>query len=435
MLITKLSDILTGKNVAGYHKMYQKTQWYNKQQMKEYQLNKLRKLLKHCYENVSYYTKLMSENSINPDKIDSLNILQSFPILTKEIIQQNYNDFIPKNIRMLKGVKISQTGGTTGNILFKRNDANTRSSVWGSYKRFEEWMGLKNNYKTLVLMGGHIKKSSFKDTFIRKGISFLENSVSVDVYNTSNATIEKIITLLLNNDFSLIRSYPQFLFQLALELEKRRLQFDIKAITTTAEPVMAEHRKLFKKVFNADVFDQYGCGEIGCIANECEKHEGLHINEERVVLEQNEYDELLITDLDNYSMPFIRYWNADQALTSDINCTCGRQSKLIKQILGRTCDYIFGIDGQLLHWAYFWHLIFDSNIAKNRDLNKFQIVQKSKSNILIKLVANSLSKTEMDFIINDIKKRLGNINIELSYENDIENTSSGKYRPVINNLL
>jgi len=103
--------------------------------------------------------------------------------------------------------------------------------------------------------------------------------------------------------------------------------------------------------------------------------------------------------------------------------------------MGRTCDYVNGINGQFLHWAYFWHLIFDSNIAKTRNLRKFQIVQNTQSAILIRLIADKLSFEEETFILSDIKKRLGEITIEFSYEKDIENTKTGKYRPVINKLL
>lgn len=431
----KTIDFLTGKQVWKFYQLYNKTQWYSEEKMKEFQIQKLKKILNHCYCNVSYYRKIIDEKQIDIKNFNSLDVLSEFPILTKEIIQANYEEFLPFNNNHITGVKISQTGGTTGNILFKRNDSLTRSSVWGTYRRYEDWMGLKNNHKTLILMGGHIKKSGLKQRIITKGIRILENSISVDIYNTSDETIEKVIILLKNNDFSQIRSYPQFLFSVAQKIEKRGLHFNVKAISTTAEPVMSEHRNLFKKVFNADVFDQYGCGEIGGIAYECYKHEGLHIADERVVIEKNELNELIITDLDNFTMPLLRYWNSDKAIISEDYCSCGRSSKLIKQIIGRTCDYVIGVNGQFLHWAYFWHLFFDSNVANNRNLKKFQIVQNTKANLLIRLVANSLSAEEKEFIKSDIKTRLGDMAIEFSYESDIENTKTGKYRPVINKLL
>ncbi len=91
--------------------------------------------------------------TFNPSKVNSLDILKSFPIITKEILKQNYVDFTPLNIKSIPGVKTSQTGGTTGNILFSRNDALTRSSIWATYKRFTDWMGVKEREKSLILMG------------------------------------------------------------------------------------------------------------------------------------------------------------------------------------------------------------------------------------------------------------------------------------------
>jgi len=435
MNATKILDFLTRKNVTEYYSLYKETQWYDTEAMKLFQLGKLKRLVKHCYDNVPFYRKYMTDLGLTATDIKSLEQLNLFPIITKEIIQQNYKSFIPDNIKQIKGVKTSPTGGTTGNPLFKRNDANTRSSVWGSYKRYEDWMGYLNTDKTLVLMGGQIKNNRLRDRVISKSINILENSISVDIYNTSNETINKIISLLFKNNFSYIRSYPQFLFSVAQKLEQKGLSFKLKSISLTAEPVMPAHRHLFKKIFNSEIFDQYGCGEIGGIAYECDRHEGLHIAEERVIIETNKFNELIITDLDNYAMPFIRYWNADQAEISENCCSCGRQSKLIKKIIGRTCDYVVGINGQFLHPSYFWALFYDSNIAINRRLRKFQIVQNSETNLLIRLVADPLSDEEKEYFISDIKNRIGDMTIEFSYELEIENTKTGKYRAVINKLL
>lgn len=432
---TIIMDILSRKNVYKYYKEYLETQWYNSAQIKEYQIRKLKSLLTHCYINVPYYSRIMRNSNLNPEKIDSLNVLDNFPILTKEIIQENYEDIIPINIKHIRGVKTGQTGGTTGNILFNKNDSNTRSSVWGSYKRYEDWMGLKPNDKILILMGGHVLHDSFIEKFRKGLINLIENSTNFDIYNTTDTNIEEVINTLKNGKFAHIRSYPQYLFSLSKKLKEQGLKFNIKAISTTAESVMPHHREIFKNVFNSEVFDQYGCGEIGGIAYECDHHNGLHITEERVYVELNNQQELIITDLDNYSMPFIKYWNADQAIMSSNLCNCGRQLKLIKQILGRTCDYVIGLNNEYLHWAYFWHLFFDSNIAHNRNLKKFQIVQRSNKSMNIKLVCDELSLDEKNILISDIQKRLGRIDIIFTFHNEIENSVSGKYRPVLNELV
>jgi phenylacetate-CoA ligase len=432
---TIISDLLTGKNVWKYYQEYTRTQWLTLTEAEALQVKKLRNLLAHCYDHIPYYRKLIDERQIDINGFTSTAVLNEFPVLTKEIIQEHFPDFMPDGSVLLKGVKSKQTGGTTGNILFNRNDANTRSSTWATFKRYEDWMGYTADSRTLILMGGHVKHAGLKEKVIQKASSLINRTTSVDIYNTSDETVEKVIKLIESDSFSFIRSYPQFLYNIARIFESRNLEFRIKGISTTAEPVMPEHRRLFRKVFHAEVFDQYGCGEIGGIAYECDHHEGMHIAVERVIVELNEQNELILTDLDNYTMPFIRYWNADQAVMGDSECSCGRKSPLIKQILGRTCDYVSGADGQFLHWAYFWHLIFDSNIAQSRQLRKFQIVQAEEKKLVFRLVSDPLSEEEKDFILTDIKSRLGELTIEFKYESEIENTKTGKYRPVINKLI
>jgi phenylacetate-CoA ligase len=133
MNITKISDFLSGKNVEEYYQLYKSTQWYDKKRMEEYQFNKLRNLIIHVHENVPFYKKYMADKDITPDDFTSIKSLELFPIITKEIIQDNYKAFIPENIEKIKGVKTGQTGGTTGNILYNRNDAATRSSTWAAF--------------------------------------------------------------------------------------------------------------------------------------------------------------------------------------------------------------------------------------------------------------------------------------------------------------
>jgi len=432
---TKLIDIISGKNISEYYKLYDKTQWYSKTEMEEFQLKKLQALINHCYINVPYYTEVMKKNNLVPSDIKQIKDLDKFPILTKEIIKENYDKFYPLNIEQLKGVKTSQTGGTTGNILYKRNDAKTRSSVWGSYKRFYDWMGIKENDRDFSYWGGHVLGHGLKKKISEFVARKLKNTIFINAYDTRSETFNDIVSILNNKSIELIRSYPQALYTLALKLKKHGYKFSIKAIMTTSEPLMPQHRILFKDVFGAESFDQYGCGEIGAIAYECSEHQGLHITEERVIVESNEKDELLITDLDNYSMPYIRYWNADQATFADTDCACGRKSKVIKQVLGRTCDYLNGVNGETLHWAYFWHLLFDTEIAIKRDFKKFQIVQKSKDLIIFRIVGEKLSEEDEFILISMIREKMGNMGIEFTYEKDIENTKSGKYRPVINETI
>jgi phenylacetate-CoA ligase len=431
----KIIDLLTGKTTYKYYTKYKETQWFNRDEMIKYQISKLRKLIHHCYVNVPYYTNIMKERKINPKAVESMNYIQQFPILTKEIIKENYELFIPINSNNIKGIKTSPTGGTTGSILNKRNDANTRSSIWGSYRRFYDWMGITPGDMILTYWGGHIRKPNYREHFKNLLSNKLRNTISFNAYDTCPNTIDLIIKCLKSGKIKLIQSYPQALYTLALQLRERGNSFKIKAIMTTSEPLMPQHRELFREVFNCEAYDQYGCGEIGGIAYECEAHNGLHITEERVYLEINENNELLITDLDNFAMPFIRYYNGDQAEFASEDCLCGRKSKVMKRILGRTCDYLLCRNGQSLHWAYFWHLLFDTEIALKRNFKKFQIVQKSEDFLLFRYVGDKLTKLDEGILLRMIREKMGDIKIDFIKEDDIECSISGKYRPVINELI
>lgn len=430
-----LMDFFTGKRVHAHYKLYSQTQWYSADEMQRYQLEKLKKMINHCFVNVPYYTRIMNEGGINPNAVKSLDYLKQFPVLTKELIKKHYGDFIPLNEQRLRGIRSSQTGGTTGNILNKRNDANTRSSVWGSYKRFYDWMGISPSDMVLTYWGGHVIQHGFKDKLSKFLSNKLKHTVPFDAYDTRPEMLDMIVEQLKSGNIKLIRSYPQALYTLALRLMDRGERFIVNAIMTTSEPLMPQHRELFKEVFGCESFDQYGCGEIGGIAYECAEHQGLHVTEERVYLETNENNDLLITDLDNYVMPYIRYWNADQAKFSEQECSCGRKSKVIEKVLGRSCDYLIGIDGQTLHWAYFWHLLFDTNIAIARNFVKFQIVQKAPDYLLFRTVSDPIPSNEQELLRKMIKEKMGEMRVDFVLEQDIENTKSGKYRPVINELL
>lgn len=435
MELLKVIDLLSGKNVSEFYRLYNETQWFHQEQMRDFQIQKLTLLVKHCYENVPYYHRIMDGIGITHHDVKDISFLSNFPILTKEIIKLNYDQFVPTNERSIKGIKASQTGGTTGNILNKRNDAQTRSSVWGSYRRFYDWMGVLPSDGILTYWGGHVIKHGLRTSVAKYISDKLRNTTSFDAYDTRPETFNLIVNTLRKGNIKLIRSYPQALYALALKLKDKGISVPVKAIMTTSEPLMPQQRALFREVFHAESFDQYGCGEIGAIAYECDAHKGLHVTEERVILETNDRDELLITDLDNFAMPYIRYWNADQAIFSDHECKCGRKSQVIEKVLGRTCDYLVGINGQSLHWAYFWHLLFDTEIAVKRNFVKFQIVQKSSDYLLFRTVSDPLSNEDKSALVNMIRTKMGDMQVEFVLEKDIENTASGKFRPVINELL
>lgn len=426
-------DALSGRSVWRHYCKYMESQWFSKQDIDLLQVSKLKSLVEHCYHNVPYYRNHMDTIGMIPSDIACRSDLNNFPILTKEIIKENYAEFIPANIRKIKGIKSGQTGGTTGSILLKRNDIKTRSSAWGAYRRFEDWMGKKPSDKMLVYWGG-VAKANWKSRMLNGAGEIFNNTITYSPENLTREQAIEIYEVLSGKKIKYMRTYAQAAFELAASIKETGLKLSLKAITTTAEPVESEHRLLVREVFGCEIFDQYGCGEIGGVAFECNHHKGLHVTEERVILETINGNELLLTDLDNYSMPFIRYHNADEAEINSDECSCGRKSMLLKRIMGRTSDYLYLYNGKKVHWGLFLHLLFDTGVAETRNMKKFQIRQDSPDSVVIRMISDPLTKMDKAKICTYINNNIGELKIEFIQEREIENAPSGKYRPVVRNF-
>ena len=85
-LIKQIVVDIVSPNIKRYFNEYQKTDRYSKQQIDDYQMKKLCKLLDFAYRYVPYYTDLFDSLHLKPTDIVSVNDLQKLPILTKEII-------------------------------------------------------------------------------------------------------------------------------------------------------------------------------------------------------------------------------------------------------------------------------------------------------------------------------------------------------------
>jgi phenylacetate-CoA ligase len=226
-------------------------------------------------------------------------------------------------------------------------------------------------------------------------------------------------------------------------LKKKKIKgFEIKSIISSAEVLYEYQRELIESVFHCKVFNRYGCREFGNIAHECSEHSGMHINVEHVYVEcikedgepaaLGERGELIITDLDNYGMPFIRYKIGDIGELSDRKCNCGRVLPLLKEVGGRTFDIIVGTNGRCLGGT-FWTLLFRTAF---NGIQQFQVVQVSKNKINIKLVIDALfNMKDIDKLINKIQEYCGNdMQINIRIVDKIPLTESGKFRFVISKI-
>lgn len=208
----------------------------------------------------------------------------------------------------------ASTGGTTGAPLYVVKENRTKSCVWALFYRFFNWMDFDLGDPRILIWGQRVVPEKITAQIKKNITNWLKNDYYINAFNISNDEMSEYLKKISNFKPVNIHGYCNSVYNLALLIEKSgSLDLRAKAISTTAEALHEFHRKKFWEVFGCKTFDQYGCGETNSIAFECNAHQGLHINSEHVLLELSDENksnkdtgQVLLTDLDNYAMPFLR---------------------------------------------------------------------------------------------------------------------------------
>ena len=189
--------------------------------------------------------------------------------------------------------------------------------------RFLLWnSGIKKNIATTRI--ARIKQKRFSSTF-RLGIPFSD-------FQTNP---KEVCSRLAEFKPEVLIAYPLVLFDLAkmLEDDKTLPPLTPRYILSSGGELTPSVRSFVSEQLGCAIYDQYVLEEIGVIGTECSIHDGFHINSESIIVEitdesgkplsEGEYGKVVVTDLLNYNMPFIRYDTGDQGIITFKPCTCG----------------------------------------------------------------------------------------------------------------
>ena len=266
-------------------------------------------------------------------------------------------------------------------------------------------------------------------------IAFLQANLVINSFDMNDESSFDIYCNLKKFNPKLLKGYVSSLVNFANFLNENNIScnLNLKAISSTTETLFPYYRELLEQTFKAKIFDQYGCGEVNAISYECAKHNGMHINSEHVIVEVfddnnsnvfNESGRIIVTNLDNYVMPFIRYENGDIGTLSAKKCTCGVNQPMIHSIEGRKAYTITLANGAKVHGVFFTDILSEVGIFADK-VSRFQIYQDSPGDIVFKLETKSLSSKEIKTIHSQTCKFFNNVEIKIL--NKIPNEKNGKF--------
>jgi phenylacetate-CoA ligase len=385
----------------------------------------LKNLVNHAYSTVPFYKKLYDVKGLNPQDIQSIEDITKIPIIDKQLLVQNSFDKLISNKYKLNNLIPVKTAGSNGKpFLFYIDHA---------FDQFRKAQFLRPYFTNGMRPWNSTITFSIYDLLPpKKWYQYLgilrENKIHPGL------TVYEQIKIIQNNKPSIIRGYGSALNLLAVKIIENNIPVPKQRfIFTDSELLMPESRTNIEKAFESNVIDIYGTFETDNIAYECNHHEGYHITIDSVIMEfldngkpvkPNEEGEIVVTVLNNFAFPFIRYNLYDIGSYSQKPCSCVRTFPLMNTIYGRANDYMIRSDGNRLSYTGIAH--FDK-LAPN--VREYQIVQEDIDFFNVYVVPGiDYDNHGEKIIVPKIKKFFPNARIAVNVVPKIEREQSGKFK-------
>lgn len=362
--------------------------------------------------------------------------LQNFPIINKSIIRENYEAIQSDAFRNKCNFKMATSGSSgTPFTTLQNMDKKRRNTADAIY--FKQQAGFEIGYRLYyVRKWFKMHRRSWLTTQMR-------NIGMVNVTEFTDAYLSDFIaTLKRDRSTKVILSYSSALRDICKYLDKigsGPLTTDISCIIAMAEGLSDQTREALKKYFNAPVLLRYSNMENGILSlqlSEVNNHlqinwasyfiEILHTDKD-VPVKYGELGRVVVTDLFNYCMPFIRYDTGD--LARMVNDTVLNCAPAFSKVEGRKMDTLYDTKGNIQSSFIIFHL------ESYPEIKQFQFIQEGEKHYALKLNLEDIFQHEKE-ILELFKGYLGDdAEIGITYENEIPQLASGKRRLIINNYI
>jgi phenylacetate-CoA ligase len=423
---------MRGADILGTLKRIQRAPFRSPDEIRDGQLRDVRALLAHAETLVPYYRTLFRNLGVRSQEIRDWDDFARLPILTKDIIREEERNLIREDVPVEQLQKHFSGGSTGVPLKFFRSREYMVNSDAGSYRNLEQ-CGWRPGEMVAFFWGGSDKlyamsKAEFEvRQYIRRMYQF-------DPFFAGEKDMEKWVQVFARIRPSVILGYASTIAMFAFFLERNGKTISgVKGAFTTAEKLYKPQREVIERVFGCKVFDSYGSSEVQNIAAECTSGK-MHINADYVVLEEDRAEgdgprPFLVTALQNYSMPFIRYRNEDCGYLSAETCTCGNHFPLMKLEIARTSDNFVFPGGRVVHGEFFTHLMYGSS-----GIVTFQFHQTAVDAITLYIVPGPGDAQAREHKIKDAIRQIyavtpdSPVRVDVLEVESIPLSSAGKYR-------
>jgi phenylacetate-CoA ligase len=437
-VIFPLQENLKGHDTVRVRREMDQSQWWPREKLEALQLARLQALLQDAYRNVPYYRAKLDEAGMAGGKIASLSDLGRVPLLSKQLIRANSERLKSTQAR---GLARFNTGGSSGEPLIfwigKERVSHDVAAKW----RATRWWGVDIGDPEIVVWGSPIELGAQDRLRVLRDAVFRTHLLPA--FEMSPRKLDEFVDTLRTVRPRMVFGYPSSIGLIAEHAAKHGRRLDnlgTKVVFVTAERLYDHQRSAIERAFACPVANGYGGRDAGFIAHQCPDG-GMHITAEDIIVEivdgagkvlpLGREGEVVVTHLATRDFPFIRYQTGDVAVLDERNCTCGRGLPLLKEVQGRTTDFVVASDGTIMHGLALIYVIRDIPGVEN-----FRIVQESLQETRVQLVTGAnFAEERVRQIEQGFKQRLGqDVNVRIEQVAQIPREPSGKHRYVVSRV-
>jgi phenylacetate-CoA ligase len=402
LMMTGLGDLANARQYGRAVRRVQEVMQCDPPALRRFQEQRLRERVRHAYETVGLYRRKWSLAGVHPDDIRTLADLTKLPIVTKDDFRQcPAHDLLSTDFRARDCFVLSTSGSTGSPRHFYVDEGRAMIDFALSLPRY---------------MAGRPPVSSasvVRDFLLRRRISFMAIVVPseylyhqmfwsmrhtvVDCLEPAEVHIRAINT----KRPRYLSTYPSTLRNICIAAQEKGIRLhQPQVILLSGEVVDQPLRDLVRRTFGTDPLDVYGTTELGYVASECTRHEGMHLFTWKVMVEllgedgrevpPGQSGRVVVTDLFTKATPIIRYDGlGDYAARKEEACSCGSPLPLLARVEGRRVDSIVLPDGRIVH-PYSLTLALEDTPC----LSKFQIRQEQPDHLRVLLVKAKIPGAE-----------------------------------------
>ncbi len=414
------------------------SQYWPLERLETLRLERLRTLLDHAGRHVPYYRRLFSDLGFDPSGMGRLEDLQRLPFLDKQLIRAHQDDL---KSELAADLARFNTGGSSGEpLIFFIGNERVSHDVAAKW-RATRWWGVDIGDPEIVLWGSPIELGA--QDRMRQLRDALMRTRLLPAFEMSPEKVRGFIDTIRATRPRMLFGYPSAFAHIAghaLEHGIAMNDLGIRVAFVTSERLYDEQRQLIQSVFGCPVANGYGGRDAGFIAHQCPAG-GMHLTYEDLIVEivdesgsvlpPGESGEIVVTHLATKDFPFIRYRTGDVGVLDDRPCACGRTLPLLKEIQGRSTDFLVARDGTVMHGLSLIYIVRDLP-----GVRQFKIVQESLDLTRIQLVVDgSFDRANLAKIEAGGRARLGeSVTIQVELVEAIPPEKSGKYRYVVSRV-